>query len=182
MKKSPKENPAKSGQKRSKPARSGHSGPDRETGPAAETNNLKPSQQQALIALLEERSIAAAARRTGIGERTIRRWLDENDDFQDELRRVRQQQLSHAATRLQSTAGEAVQTLRDLLASKDHIEPGRAVLVRTALDFAFRAGAYTDLTDRIQNLEEEARKQREKGFTPTPRYRHALEEDPAEAA
>lgn len=184
MQKAPNENPAKSGQKRSKPAKSGHNASGQETGADPESN-LKPNQQQALIALLEERSIAAAARRTGIGERTIRRWLDENDDFQDELRRLRQQQLSHAATRLQSTAGEAVQAMLDLLASKDRIEPGRAVLVRTALDFAFRAGAYTDLAGRIEYLEEEVRKQREKGITPTPRYRHAFEdllEDPAEAA
>lgn len=131
MKKSPKENPAISGQKRPEPARSGHEIHPEETGPEPQSRNLKPNQHQALAALLEQRSIAAAARKTGIGERTIRRWLREDLDFQDELREMRRQYLSHAATRLQASASGAVQTLLDLLASKDHIEPGRAVLAQS---------------------------------------------------
>jgi hypothetical protein len=181
VKKSPKENPVISGQKRSKPVKSGHRQHDSEAAPEPESRNLKPSQHQALVALLEERSIAAAARRTGVSERTIRRWLHENLDFQDELRAMRQQYLTHAATRLQAAASGSVQTLLDLLASKDHIEPGRAVLVRTALDFAFRAGAYTDLADRLDALEEAAKNNPPK--EPEPIFgRSLLEDDESEVA
>ena len=162
MKKAPKKNPAISRQKRSKAARSGNSSEDQPITPEPEPRNLDPSQQRALVALFEERSIAAAARRTGIGERTIRRWLHDNPDFRDELRHIRRQQLAHAATRLQSTSSQAVQTLLDLLASKDHIETGRAALIRTALDFAFRAGSYTDLAERIDELEQAAAEQKDR--------------------
>jgi hypothetical protein len=62
-----------------------------------------------------------------------------------------------------------VQALVDLLASKDRIEPGRAALVRTALDFAFRAGSYTDLAERIEELEQEAARQRAKAIPTNPR-------------
>jgi transposase-like protein len=129
-----------------------------ETSPPEDNpRQLTFNQQRAVAALIENPTIAAAARQTGVNERTIRRWLNENPDFRDELREMRQQYLVHAATRLQSTASRAVQTLLDLLASKDHIEPGRATLVRAALDFAFRSGAYTDLADRLDALEEAAK-------------------------
>ena len=181
MKKSPKENPAISGQKRPKAARSGHEKHGQETSAESEPRNLTSSQHQALVALLEERSLVAAARRTGIGERTLRRWLHGNPDFQDELREMRQQYLTQAATRLQAAASGSVQTLLELLASKDHIEPGRAALVRTALDFAFRAGAYTDLGDRLDALEEAAKDTPAK--EPEPIFdRSLLEDDESEAA
>jgi hypothetical protein len=118
-----------------------------------------------VLALLEAPSVAAAARQSGIGVRTLYRWLNEDLDFQDELRETRARSLDHAATRLQSTAQQAVQTLVDLLASKDQPEPGRAALVRTALDFAFRAGAYSDLAERIDLLEEAAEELKEKDKT-----------------
>jgi len=183
MQKSPKENPAISGQKRSKAAKSGHDPDGSPTTPDPESRGLNPSQQRALVALLQERSIAAAARQTGIGERTIRRWLHDDPDFQAELSQVRQQYLAHAATRLQSSASQAVQTLLDLLASKDHIEPGRAALVRTALDFAFRAGSYTDLAERLDDLEEAATREKQQGRPKNPSLHNTLVEDPeAEAA
>jgi hypothetical protein len=87
MKKSPKENPAISGQKRPKPARSGHEKLAQETSAEPERRNPTSSQHQALVALLEERSLVAAARRTGIGERTLRRWLYDNPDFRGNGRR-----------------------------------------------------------------------------------------------
>jgi hypothetical protein len=138
-------------------------------------NELKPNQQRAILALLEAPSVAAAARESGIGERTIHRWLHDDPDFQNELREKRRQRLDQAATRLQSTAGQAVQAIVELLASKDHIEPGRAALVRTALDFAFRAGAYIDIAERLDNLEEAVKDNPPK--EPEPIFDRSLLED-----
>jgi hypothetical protein len=146
-----------------------------------DAGDLKPNQQRALLALLETPSVAAAARESGIGERTIHRWLHEDPDFRDELREKRRQRLEHAATRLQSTASQAVQAIVDLIASKDHIETGRAALVRTALDFAFRAGAYTDLADRLDALEEATKDNPPK--EPEPIFdRSLLDDEESEAA
>ena len=116
-------------------------------------NGLKPTQERALAAMLEARSIAAAARRAEVGESTLRRWLREDEHFQTALRQMREEALSHASLRLQEGASRAVERLLTLMESEEKIEPGRVTLVRTALDFAFRAGAYTTLADRVAALE-----------------------------
>ena len=103
---------------------------------------------------MEARSIVAAARTAGVGESSIRRWLREDERFQTKLRQLREEALSHASLRLQQGASRAVETMLELIASKDRIEVGRASLVRAAIDLAFRSGAYSDLSERIAALEE----------------------------
>ena len=156
--------------------------PDSAAAPDPDAPKLNPTQHRALAALLEAPSIAAAARQTGVNERTIRRWLHDDPDFQAELSRMRRQYLGHAATRLQSSASVAVQTLLDLLAAKDRIEPGRAALVRTALDFAFRAGSYTDLAERLDDLEAAAAREKGEGRSRKPNRNDTFIQDPGSEA
>jgi hypothetical protein len=160
--------------------------PDSAAAPDPDAPKLNPTQHRALAALLEAPSIAAAARQTGVNERTIRRWLHDDPDFQAELSRMRRQYLGHAATRLQSSASVAVQTLLDLLAAKDRIEPGRAALVRTALvrtalDFVFRAGSYSDLAERLDDLEAAAAREKEEGRSRKPNRNNTFNQDPEAA-
>ncbi len=136
------ENPLKSAQKRSKNV--------------SPRDGVTPSQQRALVALVGARSIAAAARTAGVGESSIRRWLREDERFRTKLRQLREEALSHASLRLQQGASRAVETMLELIQSKDRIEVGRASLVRAAIDLAFRSGAYSDLVERVAALEENA--------------------------
>ena len=119
----------------------------------AHSSRKSDRQKRAITALLDSSSLVAAASRAEIGESTLRRWLHEDEQFQTKLRQLREEALGQASLRLQQSASLAVERLFDLLASKDRIEPGRASLVRTAIDFAFRSGAYSDLAERIAALE-----------------------------
>ena len=142
MGKSFSDNPLKSAQKRSKNV--------------SARDGVTPSQQRALVALVEARSIVAAARTAGVGESSIRRWLREDERFKTKLRQLREEALLHASLRLQQGASRAVETMLELIQSKDRIEVGRASLVRTAIDLAFRSGAYSDLAERVAALEDNA--------------------------
>ena len=142
MGKSFSDNPLKSAQKRSKNV--------------SPRDDVTPSQQRALVALVEARSIVAAARTAGVGESSIRRWLREDHRFQTKLRQLREEALAHASLRLQQGASRAVETMLELITSKDRIEVGRASLVRTAIDLAFRSSAYRDLAERVAVLEDNA--------------------------
>ena len=120
-------------------------------------DGLTPSQERAIQAMLTARSIAAAARQADVGQSTLRRWLREDDNFQNKLRQFREQALSHAALLLQQGAARAVAIMYELIQSGRPIEPGRVTLIRTAIEFAFRAAIYCDIMDRVKTLEKAQR-------------------------
>jgi hypothetical protein len=128
------------------------------------SKNSAAAKDRALAALLDSRTIVAAAPKAQIGESTLRRWLREDDDFQQQLRHHRQQALGHVALRLQqraaSSKGPAGPSMpcSTNLASEKRVEPGRAAMLRTALDVAFRAASYNDLAERLDALESSRRR------------------------
>ncbi len=133
-------------------------------GPRAYTSNVRrdgltPGQERAIRALLTARSIAAAARQADVGQSTLRRWLREDDNFQNKLRQFREQALSHAALMLQQGAARAVAIMYELIQSGRPIEPGRVSLIRTAIEFAFRSAVYCDIIDRVKAVEKKAQRQ-----------------------
>ena len=116
-------------------------------------DGLTPSQERAIEALLASRSIAATACRAQVGESSLRRWLRQDNNFQNKLRRIREEALSHAALQLQQGVSSAVGTHYDLIQRDKRIEPGRASLIRAAVDFGFRSSVYNDVIERLQTVE-----------------------------
>src|SRR5947199_10639553 len=66
---------------------------------------------QAVAALLEQPTIAAATSAVGIGEKTLRRWLAE-PTFQADYRAAREQAVRMAVGRLQGLLSTAIETLQ----------------------------------------------------------------------
>jgi hypothetical protein len=64
-----------------------------------------------LTALLESASIIEAAQTSGLSEKTLRRYLEEKEFF-DEYAAARRQIVESAVSGLQQAANEAVETLR----------------------------------------------------------------------
>lgn len=85
--------------------------------------------EQAIVAFLREPSIIAAAKATGIGEKTLRRWLKDDPEFATAYGAARQRAFDLALGTLQEATGEAVATLRRNLDP----EVPHAVQVRAAL-------------------------------------------------
>ncbi len=115
---------------------------------------LTQPKQLALLALLSARSVAGAARQSGVSERSIHRWLRDDKAFQAKLR---QQALDQASLHMQQLASDVVEVMHELIHSGRAIESGRAALIRTALDFAYRSGT---LAGRIADLEKPPRSPR----------------------
>ena len=111
---------------------------------------LTQRQQLVLVAMLSTHSIAAAARKSGVSERSIHRWLRDDKAFQAKLRQLRQRSLDQASLHMQQLASDVVEVMHELIHSGRPIESGRAALIRTALDFAYRSGT---LAARIASLE-----------------------------
>ena len=118
-------------------------------------------QTQALVFLLSEPTLQAAARAAGIGDRTLRRWLAEDDAFRAAYREARSESMRQATARLQATASEAVDTLRELLSLKERPD----VRARAALGIlanATKAEELENLAARVDALERENQARRPK--------------------
>jgi hypothetical protein len=106
----------------------------------------------ALEALLTSATVAAAAAKAGVGERTLRGWL-KRADFSAEYRARRVQLLDGAVKVLQAAAAKAVGTLvRKLDAPKDADALKAAQLI---LDQAFRGTELLDLARQVEELKQQ---------------------------
>jgi hypothetical protein len=114
----------------------------------------KRSQQEeaAIVALLSEPTIAEAAGKVGIGERTLLRWLAD-PDFGTRYREARRRALDQAVSGLQQAAGKAVAVLVTIAEDQTAPPAARVSAARTVLDQAFRGMEVLDLADRIEQLE-----------------------------
>ena len=119
-------------------------------------SDLTAKQERALVALMGARTLDDAAVRAEVGQRTLRRWLQQ-DAFQAAFRRLRQDAMGAATAHLQNVAWEAVEALRSIL-TDDAAPPGaRVSAARTLLDQAQRAVELEDLALRIDQLEARVR-------------------------
>lgn len=89
---------------------------DRQT-KTSKTAGLKPSQVRALAALFDSPSIVAAARKAEVGERTLRRWISENERFKTALRQAGSETLAQAWLRIRQNAASAVDAIHGLIVS-----------------------------------------------------------------
>jgi hypothetical protein len=76
--------------------------------------------ERAILALLSEKSIGAAAERSGVNERTLRRWLSDDPEFAVAYDEARQATFTAGISRIQALTAKAVDTLDDLLDAKNH--------------------------------------------------------------
>ncbi len=71
--------------------------------------------ERAILALLSERTIGQAAAKAEVNERTLRRWLSDDDAFKAEYAAARQATFQAGIGRVQALTARAVDTLEDLL-------------------------------------------------------------------
>ena len=117
--------------------------------------DLSLRQDRAIAALLNCRTIQDAAIELDISERSIYRWL-QDEDFKFALRQARRETLRRATIRLQQIAGNAVDTLNSVMDNHDDksTSASRVSAARTALDYAYRAVELEDLDERVATLEQ----------------------------
>lgn len=72
----------------------------------------------AILAQLTEKSIQLAAARCGVNERTLRRWLAEDEAFKAEYDTARKAIYQAGIARIQALTARGVETLEELLDAK----------------------------------------------------------------
>ncbi|MGE3704250.1 MAG: hypothetical protein AB7I13_03190 [Vicinamibacterales bacterium] len=105
-----------------------------------------------MAALLTARTISEAASSAGIGERTLRRWLDSDADFQNACAAARKAAFNAAIGRIQGLTEVAADTLAGLL---DAGAPPavRLAAVRLVLETAIHERDAEVILERLAALE-----------------------------
>lgn len=125
---------------------------------------LSRYQDAAIAALLVEPTIAGAASKAGVNERTLRRWLADCPEFISEYRAARRHAVEVAISQLQQATTEAVETLRrNLRCGSRHAEIRAAVAI---LDYAVKGVEIIDLEERLEEVEEYMTRERRRGRAP----------------
>ena len=85
-------------------------------------HGAKPAavRERAILALLSEKTIGEAAARSGVNEKTLRRWLSDDDEFKSEYAAARQATFQAGIGRVQALTARAVDTLEDLLGAEKY--------------------------------------------------------------
>lgn len=121
---------------------------------STQTGKVTRNQEKTIVALLSYPSVPAAAKVTGVSERTIYRWLD-LDPFQEAYRAARKKVVSCAVSSIQSAMSEAVETLRSVMADADAPASSRVAAARAMLDLGLKSVEIEDLVERVDALEKQ---------------------------
>ena len=128
--------------------------------------DLTEVQVRAIAALHRSPSIEAAADNAGVELTSLRRWMRHDEGFQSKMRQIRHERQVKLEKQLQKTALAAIANLIDLAQAKKLVEPGRASLIRTVVEFAFRPPRYdADIQDRLTAAEKSDAGSAEKRLT-----------------
>lgn len=118
---------------------------------------LTPQQENAIVALINETSVAAAARASGVGQRTLHRWIAEDEQFKAAYRRARREAFNQAIALTQRYASLAVTTLAKVMADAGAPNAAKVSAASAMLKFGREAIELDDLAARVEALESDAR-------------------------
>lgn len=107
---------------------------------------------QAIVALITEPTIKAAADKVGITTPTLHKWL-KLPEFRSAYMEARRQAYTVAVARLQQAAAEAVEALRSIMNDPKKPASARVSAARSILELAIKAIEIEDLEIRIEELE-----------------------------
>ncbi len=114
--------------------------------------DLTSNQRRAIVHLLQQDTITAAAVATGVTRQTLHLWL-QRPEFQAAYRAAKREVYGHAVTKLQKHASKAADVLYELMTSdSEDVSAGvKLGAARTILDLA--AGAsMDDLAAEVEEL------------------------------
>jgi hypothetical protein len=118
-------------------------------------SELKPKQEEAIIALLTNRSVEDAARAVKIAPRTLYRWLNE-PEFDKAYRKARRSAFGQGTARLQQASSAAVSAVLKILVDLSGPASTRLRAADMVLTHAAKAIEIEDIEARVAELERAA--------------------------
>lgn len=108
--------------------------------------------QKAILALLSEPTIGCAAKRAGIGERTLRTWMSEDSEFKAAYESARHATYEWSMSRIFGLTARAIDTLEELLKEMKHPSV-RLGASRTVAEIAMHVVDSETILKRLDEIE-----------------------------
>ncbi len=115
---------------------------------------LSKKKELCIAAILTCATLKDAARKVGISEPTIFRWL-QKPDFQTGLKEAKKQAVSKATSTLSKICHESVLCLQEIMNDKNAPASARVSAAKTVLDSGLKGIEMDDLDARLAALESE---------------------------
>ena len=115
---------------------------------------LTAKQKRAIAALISSPTIKAAAKASGIGYTTIRRWLKNDAEFAQAYRDAASEIMDNAVFLARNSMTPALLTLRQIIADKEQNGAVRSQASRTLLEYGAKLTERADVLDRLEKLEQ----------------------------
>lgn len=113
---------------------------------------MTPRKEKALQALLVCRTRREAAQMAGIGESTLRGYLQE-PEFQSRYRQAFGDLVESAARQAQQAINPALSTLREIMEDGDEQAQARITAARSVLEYAVKLTEQVDILEQLRELE-----------------------------
>jgi uncharacterized protein (UPF0147 family) len=118
-------------------------------------DNLDPKQQEAIASLLTHPTVKQAASAVGIGERTLHRWLVEDQAFIHAYHQARRIVFQQAIAQTQRLLPLAINTLGQIMADKSAPHSARVSAATAVTRFSRESIELDDLAERVAAIEQQ---------------------------
>lgn len=118
---------------------------------------LKPKQEKFLVALMSEPNMTKAIEKAGITRKTAYKYL-KDEDFNREYMQLRQDMAGRTTSLLLQASSRAVEVLYEVADDEKTSPHARVQASKTILEMMYRGFELEDLQTRIEQLEQDLRK------------------------
>jgi hypothetical protein len=118
--------------------------------------SLSYRQERAIVELLQQPNMDAAAAKAGVTPRTLRRWLRQRE-FSRRYEKQRSLQLEGIHEVLRSSAMDSLKVLIDVSQNKTSPPAARVSAATRLIEFTFKVGELASIEKRLQELEQMAK-------------------------
>jgi hypothetical protein len=119
---------------------------------AESSSKLTRKQEEAIVALLAQRSTEEAARVAGVGARTLYRWMEE-PEFDAAYRKAKRTAFRQSVARLQQASSAAVSTLLKVMVDPATPPATKVRAADSVLGHSAKAIEIEDIEARVAALE-----------------------------
>lgn len=111
-------------------------------------------QELAIVNLLTQPTITDAAQNTGVNERTLYRWMKE-EEFREKYDNARKQMVNQALVYLQSLTGKATKKLEEIIDDNNTPANVKVSAIRTVLDNVVKIKELQEIEQELENLKQQ---------------------------